>query len=181
MVCSRSKEVGYRNFVSLMFTELNYTFFFVHLERTFWKCALYFCHVCPHVTMYKCWTFFRTFLYYELLRDDVHKFHCCLRSDKYNRNFSCKLMLVIAGNSSVTGYILNRHKHVFNTICRQQNNGQFLPNTFLSSSFSNFEIINPLNPELNPICYLLALLWAHHFLHVSRIRVKLLTFRLLMS
>ena len=41
--------------------------------------------------------------------------------------------------------------------------------------------INPLKPELNPICYLLALLGAHHFLHVSRIRVKLLTFRLLMS
>ena len=41
--------------------------------------------------------------------------------------------------------------------------------------------INPLNPELNPIYYLLALLGAHHFLHVNRIRVKLLTFRLLMS
>jgi len=39
---------------------------------------------------------------------------------------------------------------------------------------------NPLNPELNPICYLLALL-AHHFLHVSRIGVKSLTIRLLMS
>ena len=35
--------------------------------------------------------------------------------------------------------------------------------------------INPLSAELNPICYLLALL-AHHFLHV-----KLLTLRLLMS
>jgi len=34
--------------------------------------------------------------------------------------------------------------------------------------------INPLNPELNPIFYLLALLGAHHFLHVSRIRIKLL-------
>ena len=41
-------------------------------------------------------------------------------------------------------------------------------------------LINPLNPELNPICYLLALL-AHHFLHVSRIRVKSLTLTLLMS
>jgi len=40
---------------------------------------------------------------------------------------------------------------------------------------------NPLNAELNPICYLLALLGAHHFLHVSGIRVKLLTLRLLMS
>ena len=41
--------------------------------------------------------------------------------------------------------------------------------------------INPLNHELNPICYLLTLLGAHHFLHVSRIRVKLLTLRQLMS
>jgi hypothetical protein len=33
-------------------------------------------------------------------------------------------------------------------------------------------LLNALNPELNPICYLLALLGAHHFLHVSRVRVK---------
>ena len=39
---------------------------------------------------------------------------------------------------------------------------------------------NPLNPELNPI-YLLALLGAHNFLHISRIRVKSLTLRRLMS
>jgi hypothetical protein len=44
----------------------------------------------------------------------------------------------------------------------------------------NFQTFNPLNPELNPTCYLLALL-AHHFLHVSRIRDKSLTLRLLMS
>jgi len=31
---------------------------------------------------------------------------------------------------------------------------------------------NPLNAALNPICHLLALLGAHHILHVSRIRVK---------
>jgi hypothetical protein len=35
-----------------------------------------------------------------------------------------------------------------------------------------FPAINPLNPKLNPICHLLALLGAHHILHVSRIRVK---------
>ena len=46
-----------------------------------------------------------------------------------------------------------------------------------SRGLNNF---NPLNAELNPICYLLALL-AHNFLHVSRIRVKSLTLRLLMS
>ena len=43
-----------------------------------------------------------------------------------------------------------------------------------------FFYINPLNAELNPICHLLALLEVH-FLHVSRIRVKSLTLRLLMS
>ena len=42
-------------------------------------------------------------------------------------------------------------------------------------------VCNSLNAELNPICYLPALLGAHHLLHVSRIRVKLLTLRLLMS
>ena len=42
------------------------------------------------------------------------------------------------------------------------------------------ESLNPLSPELNPICYLLALLGAQHFLYVSRIRVKLLTLRRLM-
>ena len=46
---------------------------------------------------------------------------------------------------------------------------------------STSEPINPLNVELNPICYLLALLGAYHFLPVSSIRVKSLTLRLLMS
>jgi len=43
----------------------------------------------------------------------------------------------------------------------------------VTEALLNFFIVmfNPLNAELNPICYLLALL-AHHFLHVSRIRVK---------
>ena len=50
--------------------------------------------------------------------------------------------------------------------------------TFMACTRVNFTFtFNPLKPELNPICYLLALLGAHHFLHVSRIRVKLLTLR----
>jgi hypothetical protein len=32
--------------------------------------------------------------------------------------------------------------------------------------------LNPLNAKLNPICHLLALARAHHFVDVSRIRVK---------
>jgi hypothetical protein len=35
----------------------------------------------------------------------------------------------------------------------------------------SYRLVNPLSPELNPICYFLALL-AHDFLHVSRIRVN---------
>jgi hypothetical protein len=33
-------------------------------------------------------------------------------------------------------------------------------------------LLDPLNAELNPICHLLALLGAHHILHISRIRVN---------
>jgi len=47
-------------------------------------------------------------------------------------------------------------------------------NVFLSVHSCTLNTFNPLNAELNSICYLLALL-AHHFLHVSRIRVNLPT------
>ena len=50
----------------------------------------------------------------------------------------------------------------------------------LNVKHAEYPSINPLNAELNPICYLLALL-AHDFLHVSRTRVKSLTLRLIMS
>src|SRR5215475_10779131 len=61
-------------------------------------------------------------------------------------------------------------------------------NTLRTGSFKLFKRplpgflnnFNTLNAELNPICYMLALL-AHHFSHVSRIRVKSLTLRLLME
>ena len=62
-------------------------------------------------------------------------------------------------------YIYNFSLHVSDRLVHHQENQMF----------------NTLKPELNPICYLLALLGAHHFLHVKRIRVKLLTFRRLMS
>ena len=51
----------------------------------------------------------------------------------------------------------------------------------LHESAYTLKLLNTLNAELNPIRCLLALLGAHHFLHVSRIRVKSLTLRLLMS
>jgi hypothetical protein len=39
---------------------------------------------------------------------------------------------------------------------------------------SQINMFNPLNAKLNPICHLLASLGAHHILHVSGIRVKML-------
>ena len=66
----------------------------------------------------------------------------------------------------------------FETVCCLHYNGKSSGNI---KHFLACCALNPLNPELNPICYLLALLVAHHFLHVSRIRVKSLTLRLLMS
>ena len=68
-------------------------------------------------------------------------------------------------SSRQSGQILAAVRTGFECSCNGQNGCRF----------------NPLNPELNPICYLLALLGAHHFLHVSRIRVKSLTLRQLMS
>ena len=40
------------------------------------------------------------------------------------------------------------------------------------NSQHSLHLVNTLNAKLNPICHLLALLGAHHILHVSRIRVK---------
>ena len=42
-------------------------------------------------------------------------------------------------------------------------------------------VFNPFNAELNPICHLLALLGAHHILHVSRERVKIVSTSRLLS
>ena len=33
--------------------------------------------------------------------------------------------------------------------------------------------INPLHTKLNPICHMLAVLGAHHILHVNRVRVNI--------
>ena len=43
---------------------------------------------------------------------------------------------------------------------------------YVSVPFSQINF-HPLKAELNPICHFLALLGAHHILHISRTRVKL--------
>ena len=81
-------------------------------------------------------------------------------------------------------FITILYMYMFRAISCSSSGGQIVLIQHLVSSLSVSNdtrcCINPLKPELNPICYLLALL-AHHFLHVSRLRVKSLTIRLLMS
>jgi hypothetical protein len=45
--------------------------------------------------------------------------------------------------------------------------------TFVIRTYSRSQRrIKPLNAELNPICHLVALVGAHHILHISRVRVN---------
>jgi hypothetical protein len=60
-----------------------------------------------------------------------------------------------------------------NTRVSQSKNVPFGGNIAIEqNSKRNASYINPLNAELNPIYHLLALLGAHHILHISRIRVN---------
>ena len=99
---------------------------------------------------------------------------------------ACLRMLQFSAVSNIPQML---HKLIFilySTLLRRTS-GQSLGNLSKSNVVSKngdhwiIEYFNPLKPELNPICYLLALLGTHHFLHVSSIRVKLLTLRRLMS
>ena len=65
-------------------------------------------------------------------------------------------------------------------ICHHQRGwgGCIQRNTNTANSVNDVQCINPLNAELNPICHLLAVLEAHHILHVSRIRVKMQYYKL---
>jgi hypothetical protein len=49
-------------------------------------------------------------------------------------------------------------------------NGNEFPH--YTNTHTQDKLVNPLNAELNPICHLLALLGAHHILHVSRVRAN---------
>jgi hypothetical protein len=51
--------------------------------------------------------------------------------------------------------------------------GQEIKSFFYHQGVLVIMLFNPLNGELNPIWHLLALLGAHHILHVSRIRVNM--------
>jgi len=84
------------------------------------------------------------------------------------------LVVVVTCNSSCNGS--GTVDTAITTITRKYNGLFVYGFEYKSLIYTLTEFFNPLKPELNPICFLLALLGVHHFLHVSRIRVKLLTF-----
>ena len=58
--------------------------------------------------------------------------------------------------------------------CSKSSSSHSAIQSFLLLMRVSSPFLNPLNAKLNPICHLLALLGVHHFLHVSRIRVKVI-------
>jgi hypothetical protein len=99
--------------------------------------------------------------------------------EKFARYFTQKHHAFMRQNQVKLSQCLSQRKSLIKLVQHKQTytDGSICFSVNLTVS----KTINPLNPELNPICYLLALLGANHFLHVSRIRVRLLTFRLLTS
>jgi len=100
---------------------------------------------------------------------------------KYYKRVPCALCPVPCALSWTCRHSAFRHYEIFCIILHYCSIAVQFLGVILAPIHSLRVNFNPLNAELNPICYLLALLGAHHFLHVSRIRVKSLTFRQLMS
>ena len=103
-----------------------------------------------------------------------------------NLQLNPNVKTIMSGHGNIRSY-LHRLKIMDSPECPCKKDVQTIDHLIFQCEKLKYErgilqnsVLSPLNPELNPICYLLALLGAHHFLHVSRIRVKLLTFRLLM-
>ena len=107
----------------------------------------------------------------------VYIYDLCLSCDS-----SCCITVIIKLRFFSTKFYVHGLFKIFYCIYSYTATSSHRLDTLVKRFNYNFilDSINPLNAELNPICYLLALL-AHHFLHFGRIRVKSLTLRLLMS
>ena len=106
-------------------------------------------------------------LYLQLLTNSQFHFPVTVEWRPPNSCFTGpKMMNQNFPETAAKNHVSNVHTFVFHCGAQELHHKPYL-----------LRPLNPLKPELNPICYLLALLGAHNFLHVSRIRVKLLTLR----
>ena len=77
--------------------------------------------------------------------------------------------------NSRTLYAEDNRRIVQKMLQNKQNSPFFSPVMVIlvaSTTIRSVESFNPLNPELNPIRHLLALVGVRHIVHVSRVRVK---------
>jgi hypothetical protein len=108
----------------------------------------------------------------QVCRKPVHFYRCwCMGSRGLKECKACALTFQAQWLSYVPPELTFR----YSTFC-PQNAVCILCGSQKERVFISRYIINPLNAELNPICHLLALLGAHHILHVSRIRVNWIVF-----
>ena len=101
-------------------------------------------------------------------------------TDHYNLKldttfYVLRLMLVSCTNCMVSSE-MNFFSHTPVDIWTSE-----IPNTNLYTIFYVPIRLNPSNAEINPLYHLLALLGTHHILHVSRVRIKLLCYSLLVK
>ena len=101
----------------------------------------------------------------------IHEFACKTEEngEKHRYGQPVQWTRLVQGISDCEAVLLETTSFVF---CLQHFLKCVITYGFVLSKGTDITGFNPLNPELNPICYLLALLGAHHFLHVSRIRVN---------
>jgi len=100
---------------------------------------------------------------------DVLFGNCHLDCQKLKWPPGCVTGIAHGKSSALVATCLPQHLHSVLRLTRILS--RTLPIAVLRPGFALH--INPLNAKLNPICHLLALLWAHHILHVSRIRVNM--------
>ena len=102
---------------------------------------------------------FTTLLFYNLdknMQDDIYILKIYFHLDLQRHDVRVKGALY---EGRLTAMLL------FLILINEGWENKFFPLYFTST-------VNPLNAQLNHICHLLALLGAHHILHVSRIRDK---------
>ena len=107
----------------------------------------------------------------------VNEHYRCLFIESYEIHEYCVLFGKTAKMFTVkVDYLYSNHYAMKSSLCLNSYNSQCVVLRLLAfwDGVSNTaRSINPLNAELNPTCHLLALLGAHHILHVSRIRVNI--------
>jgi hypothetical protein len=95
-------------------------------------------------------------------------FKLCVRTDSWKLQVECTLFTALVPKSRIN----EQFKYIIRKCVSTYLRARAHTHTHTHTRVLIDSYINPLNAKVNPICHLLALLGAHHILHVSRIRVN---------